>query len=362
MFIKINLLLSLFISILFISCSNYKATDPLSSSEYRYDLYSIPENVDTKYLIKADTKETDIETIMQQYYDEYGSYIIFLQDTKDNIDSSNTIDTINTIIKKDKYSRGVALDLSRTDMTAIKDNAFNANKNLANVKLPSTITTIGTAAFTSCVNLRSINFPSSITVINEEAFKSCTMLSSANLQQTKITEINPQTFYDCSNLKYVLFPSTLLAVQSSAFNYCISLTTITFPENFIGIANEGFANCKALKNISLNNKLEDIYGMAFYNCSSLEKISLPASLTSIGNNTFSGCISLKSVEYLGDSSTAINASASSTDLFGAYSTAPASTPSSLYLPKALDISTGWDNFLGYNWKDTDRNIYKESMP
>ena len=182
------------------------------------------------------------------------------------------------------------------------------------------------------------------------------------MNKTKITEINPQTFYDCSNLKYVLFPSTLLAVQSSAFNYCISLTTITFPENFIGIANEGFANCKALKNISLNNKLEDIYGMAFYNCSSLEKISLPASLTSIGNNTFSGCISLKSVEYLGDSSTAINASASSTDLFGAYSTAPASTPSSLYLPKALDISTGWDNFLGYNWKDTDRNIYKESMP
>ena len=358
MFIKINLLLSLFISILFISCSNYKATDPLSSSEYVYDLYSIPENVDTKYLIKADTKETDIEAIMQQYYDEYGSYIIFLQDSKTNIDSSNTIDTINTIIKKDKYSRGVAIDLSRTDMTAIKDNAFNANKNLANVKLPSTITTIGTAAFTSCINLRNINFPSSITEIKEEAFKSCTMLNSANLQQTKITAVNSQTFYDCSNLKYVSFPNTLLAVQSGAFAYCISLTTITFPENFIGIANEAFANCKALKNVSLNNKLEDIYAMAFYNCSSLEKISLPASLKSIKDYSLSGCISLKSVEYLGEN----NGITSVVKVFDGYNTASASTPSSLYLPKALDISTGWDNFLGYNWKDTDRNIYKESMP
>ena len=62
-FTKINLLL--FISILFISCSNYIATDPLASSGYGYDIYSIPDNVDPKYLIKADTKEADTKDIEQ---------------------------------------------------------------------------------------------------------------------------------------------------------------------------------------------------------------------------------------------------------------------------------------------------------
>ena len=365
MFIKINLLLSLFISILFISCSNYIATDPLASQGYGYDIYSIPDNVDPKYLIKADTKEADIENIMQQYFDEHGSYIIFLSDTKDNINKNGTIATINKIINKDKYLKGALLDLSRTDMTEIANNAFKDNKNLANIKLPSTITTIGESAFESCVSLRNINFPSSITEIGIGAFQGCYILSYADLQNTKITEVKQQTFYDCSSLKTVLLPNSLEIINHTSFNFCLSLTHITLPPNVTTIGQAAFAECKALKSIQLNDKLTVIYDLAFGNCTSLEKITLPSLLKTMeGNYTFSGCTSLKSVEYLGDNSTGINLTGN--DLFGAGASSPypASTPQNLYLPNVASDpqDRSWDNFLTYNWKANGKINYNTKMP
>ncbi|WP_051436857.1 leucine-rich repeat domain-containing protein [Brachyspira alvinipulli] len=360
-FIKINLLL--FISIFFISCSNYIATDPLASSGYGYDIYSIPDNVDPKYLIKADTKEADIENIMNQYFSEYGSYIIFLSDTKENINKNGTIAIINGIIKKNEYLQGVALDLSRTDMTEIKANAFENNNNLANIKLPNTITTIGESAFKSCVSLRNINFPSSITEIGEGAFHGCYILSHVDLQNTKITKINQQTFYDCASLKTVLLPNSLTDIGATSFNYCLSLTHITLPQNVTIIEQSAFSDCKSLKSIELNNKLTTISGFAFFNCVSLEKISLPKYLTKMeGDYILSGCTSLKSIEYLGENNSVVATGKVFEEYNGGSISVPASTPINLYLPKAASIDTGWDNFLGYNWKDTGRNIYKQAMP
>ena len=112
------------------------------------------------------------------------------------------------------------------------------HKNLANIKLPSTITTIGESAFESCVSLRNINFPSSITEIGIGAFQGCYILSYADLQNTKITEVKQQTFYDCSSLKTVLlsnamkYPSAMRSTQSSmssaslSYNKCLEYSFV----------------------------------------------------------------------------------------------------------------------------------------
>lgn len=355
-FAKINLL---FIFILFISCSNYKATDPFLSGYGYDDIYSIPENVDPKYLIKADTQETDIENIMQQYFNEYGSYIIFLSDNKDNITQHNTITTINNIIKKEKYRKGVALDLSRTDMDTITANSFANNNNLVNIKLPNTITSIGENAFGVCKNLRKINFPSSITEIGKGAFKTCYTLISADLQNTKITEIKEQTFYDCPKLQTVLFPDSVTIIGITAFNYCLSLTYITLPPNITTIERSAFAGCRSIKSIKLNDELTTIYNLAFDDCTSLEKISLPRTLTQIQKSTFSGCKSLKSIEYLGDNSAGIKV------IDDSYPLLKPATPNNLYLPNvsADPLDGNWDNFLGYNWTASGNKInYNTKMP
>ncbi|WPC37303.1 leucine-rich repeat domain-containing protein [Brachyspira hyodysenteriae] len=334
MFIKLKLLLLL---ILLISCNNYKVTDPFSLDESygssNIPVSNIPENVDSKYFIKSDYKEDKIESIMQEYFNEYNCYIIFLKDTKDNIDNNNIISTINAIIKKDKYLKGVSLDLSRTDMTKLADNSFTDNKNLIHVKLPNTITTIGVSAFSGCLVLKTINFPSSITEISQEAFKSCRSLYLADISKTKITIVN-----------------------NGIFNDCASLITIILPETIIdGINSKAFYDCASLKTINIPSKTKIIGDAVFYNCKSLASIKLNASITGIGDRVFSGCADLKNIEYAGNKSSDITSVG--TDIFDAQLTAK-----NLYLPNVASDDGSWDNFLGYDWKNKGSIIFGKSMP
>uniref|UniRef100_UPI003F4B25B2 leucine-rich repeat domain-containing protein n=1 Tax=Brachyspira catarrhinii TaxID=2528966 RepID=UPI003F4B25B2 len=335
MFIKLKLLLLLLI--LLISCNNYKVTDPFYLDE-SYDssnipVSNIPENVDSKYFIKSDYKEDKIELIMQEYFNEYNCYIIFLKDTKDNIDKNNIISTINTIIKKEKYLKGVSLDLSRTDIIKLADNSFTDNKNLIHVKLPDTIITIGASAFSGCLVLKTINFPDSIIEISQEAFKSCRSLYLADISKTKMTMINNGIFNDCASLVTIILPETIInGINSKAFYDCVSLKTINIP-----------------------SKTEIIGDAVFYNCKSLESIRLNANIIGIGDRVFSGCSVLKNIEYAGNKSSDITSIG--IDIFDAQLTAI-----NLYLPNVKSDDGSWDNFLGYDWKNKGSIIFGKSMP
>ena len=353
--------LSLIFLLSLLACSN-KTTSPSNnqteSSPSSPD--NVPENIVKNYSVKADETEANIETKMQEYFNEYGYYSIFLEDTKENIDKNSTISKINTIIAKSTYTKdGVYLDLSKTTMTEIAANAFKDNKNLSGVKVPETITSIGENAFYDCSSLKTINFPSSLTEIGESAFQLCIKLEKADLSQTKMREIKANSFYNCSSLKTVVLSQSILAIQANAFHSCSSLESIALPANFIGIANSAFAECRALKNVTLNEKITKILAMTFYNCTSLEKISIPSSMQSIDQYVFTGCTSLKQIEYLGDNPSSISASG----VFSAYSTAEAASPESLYLPSvANDPSDGrWNNFLSYDWSTKTIN-YNQGMP
>ena len=360
MFNYIKYLLLVFLLSL-LACSN-EATSPSSSQTGSPSSpEDVPESIVKNYSIKADETEANIEAKMQEYFNEYDYYSIFLEDTKENIDKNSTISKINTIIAKSTYTKdGVYLDLSKTTMTEIAANAFKDNENLSGVKLPETITSIGESAFSDCSSLKTINFPSSLTSIGEYAFQSCIKLETADLSQTKIIEIKGNSFHSCSSLKNIVLSQSILAIQANAFHSCSSLESIALPANFIGIANSAFAECRALKKVTLNEKITQISGMAFYNCTSLEKISFPNSMKSIDRFAFSGCTSLKQIEYLGDNPSSVTADAT---VFSAYSTAGAASPESLYLPNvANDPSDGrWNNFLSYDWSTKTIN-YNQGMP
>ena len=353
--------LSLIFLLSLLACSN-EATSPSSSqtgSPSSPD--DVPENIVKNYSVKADETEANIEAKMQEYFNEYDYYSIFLEDTKENIDKNSTISKINTIIAKSTYTKdGVYLDLSKTTMTEIAANTFKDNKNLSGVKLPETITSIGENAFYDCSSLKTINFPSSLTEIGESAFQLCIKLETADLSQTKMIQINANSFYNCSSLKTVVLSQSILAIQANAFHSCSSLESIALPANFIGIANSAFAECRALKNVTLNEKITQIFGMVFYNCTSLEKISFPSSIKTIGHNAFTGCTSLKQIEYLGDNPSSVTADAT---VFSAYSTAGAASPESLYLPNVASDpnDSSWNNFLSYDWSTKTIN-YNQSMP
>lgn len=320
--------------LLITSCSNYKATDPLNNTDDNiYEIVSpIPDNVNNRYFIDSTFNETDIEFIIDEYFQQYNIYIIFLSDTKENIDKSTIIDTIKNIIKKDKYIKGVCLDLSRTDITEIKDSEFANLQNLAHIKLPSTIETIGANAFSGCLILKTVNFPNSITTIGTEAFKSCKSLYSADLSQTQLTIINQQTFYDCSTLTAVTLPETITTgIDGSAFSLCVSLRQINLPSQLNAIGDAAFYECKSLTSIKLNEKITKINNMAFY-----------------------GCSALINIEYPGNNAGAITAG---NDIFKESTIAK-----TLYLPNVKEEDSSWNNFLGYDWQNSGRIFFGQSIP
>lgn len=158
-YIKYLLMISLFV----LSCSN-NPTLPSNNQIYQSSPENVPENIIRNYSVKANETEENIENKMMEYFNEYGYYSIFLEDTEENIDENDAISKINNIIKKDKYTKdGVYLDLSQTTITNIAANAFKNNKNLSGVKLPETVISIGESAFYDCSSLKTINFPSSLT-------------------------------------------------------------------------------------------------------------------------------------------------------------------------------------------------------
>lgn len=324
----------------------------------------IDETPEESYIVKAEDTEEEIENKIQKYYEENQEYAVIVEDTGENIEANDTIKKINNVISKDNYSQGVSLDLSKTTITKIDNNAFNGNKYLYYIMLPETLISIGEYAFANAKKLTLINFPSSLTTVGNGAFLSCTSLEYVNLKNTKINILSAQVFNSCNNLRSIELPDGLITIKNSAFAYCISLEGIAFPENFEAIEEFVFGGCGKLKKVNFNSKLKSINHYAFYDCTSLSSISLPSSLEQLGDvdrvDIFPDCTSLLNVEYLGTDPKAIT---SFGNVFGT------SNPQNLYLPNVQDPALAevppkdpnpWESFLGYDW--ANKIQYETSMP
>ncbi len=142
-----------------------------------------------------------------------------------------------------------------------------------NIKLPTSITAIGTNALGSCQELTSIDIPQGVTSIGDMAFAGCYNLSSVNI------------------------PETVTQIGMWAFMSCIHLTKIELPENVTKLSNWLFSDCSDLKDITYSSKLDSIGLCAFNNCASLEKIVIPKTVKDVTYNSWSGCTNLKTLEY-----------------------------------------------------------------
>ncbi len=111
-----------------------------------------------------------------------------------------------------------------TGLQEIEAFAFAYCENLASIKLPSNIKSIGNQAFHN-TNLYSIEIPEGVTTIFGAAF------------------------YDCKQLSSVILPSTLLRISTNAFNGCSNLRFITIPESVTEFGSYTFNNCTALTQV-----------------------------------------------------------------------------------------------------------------
>ena len=176
-------------------------------------------------------------------------------------------------------------------------NVWDANATLTNIKLPITITSIGSAALKNCSRLTSVTIPASVTSIGNAAFDKCIGLSSITIPSSVIS-IGNYTFSDCTNLTSVEIPSSVEIIGNLAFMGCSSLINVE-GGNLTYSSIDGVLFNKTqtvliqfpiskIGSYIVPKSVTSIRSNAFYNCSKLTSLTIPSSVNSIGLSAFNG--------------------------------------------------------------------------
>ena len=167
-------------------------------------------------------------------------------------------------------------------------------KEIKDLVIPSSITSIGESAFLCCSGLTSATIPNSVTSIGERAFGGCSGLTSITIPNS-VTNIGSYAFQDCSGITSITIPNSLTYLNYCVFKDCIGLTNITFGSSLKTIGNVAFENCSSLMRVILPNTLNEVGRSAFSGCTKLTSIYIPSSVTKIEDSSFANCPELTDV-------------------------------------------------------------------
>lgn len=165
-------------------------------------------------------------------------------------------------------------DLSSATITALPDSLCNNMYAVTTVRLPKTLTSIGTSDLEGCKKLEEIN----------------------GLSDCKLTSIGANAFASCSALKGVdLSKSSFTALPASAFAKDTALTSVKLPDSLTEIGEKAFVGCGAMEKIDLSNtKLTTIGKNAMAEMNNLMYINLPDTVKNVGQSAFDISVPLDS--------------------------------------------------------------------
>lgn len=110
-----------------------------------------------------------------------------------------------------------------------------------------------------------------------------------------VTKIGSHAFYSCRFLHEVKFSSKTEFIGESAFENSGIRSDIVLPESVRAIGDRAFAMCKELYSIKLFDGLEYIGDFAFAD-SGINRFTIPKNVNSIGKNPFLNCSAVKKIE------------------------------------------------------------------
>jgi hypothetical protein len=209
-----------------------------------------------------------------------------------------------------------------SSVTRIDDETFRDCKNLQKIMIPTTVTSIGEEAFTGsgiytnekkwkkgaliiddCLVATNNDLPAKyvfknkipIRLIAERAFANRKTLKSVTIPET-VTAIPTAAFYQCENLMEVIIPATVKEVGNFAFYKCTLLKTATLPSNLKSLGMGAFYECINLREQVLGEDLEVLAQGVFYACRSIKQLHFPSHLRRIDNGAFAGCSGLEQIK------------------------------------------------------------------
>lgn len=184
-------------------------------------------------------------------------------------------DAINPAPWKNIYSDSIVSVKILDGVTIVGDNSFSWLKNLKNVDIANSITSIGTYAFAGS-SVENIALSENLTLIEPSAFQACSALTVINLPDS-LLKIGNYAFAG-SGLVEVYIPdnvtmeSTYEMPTSKIFYGCKNLKIVSLGKNITSCSFGMFGDCSSLESITILGDLTKVSGSAFYNCSSLGDI------------------------------------------------------------------------------------------
>ncbi|MBQ3566621.1 MAG: leucine-rich repeat protein [Oscillospiraceae bacterium] len=228
----------------------------------------------------------------------------------------------------------------------IADYAFWGCNNLASVKIPDGVTTIGASAFSMCNNLSEVSIPDSVTEIGGLAFNCTPWLYQMRTNNPLVivnnividggacgtsveildgtVAISDYAFANCYDLETVKIPDSVKRIGGTSFqgtawyenemevNECV-IVNDTFAKAVFNnsdidqfviqnkiIGNNAFAETAVFTDLELTGAVEIIGDSSFYGCKNLKSFKIYPGVTTIEAYAFAECIQLKTFEFTTD--------------------------------------------------------------
>lgn len=152
--------------------------------------------------------------------------------------------------KVDMSKSKITTTKAKTDSEQNEAALFSELTSLETVILPTTLTEIYKSTFEDCINLKSIKIPASVTTIGSKAFYN-SGITELNIKNINMSAIPQDAFLGMKDLEKVTLPENCTSIGMSAFNGCSKLTAIDL-SNVTSIGNSAFKET-GIKDVYVNS-------------------------------------------------------------------------------------------------------------
>ncbi|GMO23020.1 MAG: hypothetical protein Ta2B_02110 [Termitinemataceae bacterium] len=180
-------------------------------------------------------------------------------------------------------------------VTSIGDYAFFKCEGLTEINLPASLKKLGAYALSRCTALQTVEIPNGVTEIPTGLLSGCEKITTLDLLGT-VTSISDYAFSGCSEMIAAPAITNVTSMGRRVFAGCSKMTTITIPG--VTVISEGLlSECTSLTAVNFTSPalITRIESYAFNNCKSLQTIIIPPNITSIADYAFAGCEELGNV-------------------------------------------------------------------
>lgn len=149
----------------------------------------------------------------------------------------------------------------------------------------TSVTRIADGAFSGCKDITEVLLPESITSVGANAFTDTAFLN--NQTNVDVKYAGNAAVWVKTTAPNITIKDGTTVLADKLFVLCEDkLKTVSLPDTIKYLGNSTFSGCKNLQTVNIPNGVKEIGSGDFYGCTSLTNVTIPNSVTSVGNYAF----------------------------------------------------------------------------